>query len=144
MEMNRKSLNFNIKILIFMGFLITAYFYIDKLEALVLVPCILCVCDAVYIFIKVKDRIGLRVIFFLGTALALIFILHTIVVYGTSNPIPIILIFIMTNLFFLYNLILYSFNKYGKLSLVLIFLGWVICDSIPILMIMILSAGLSS
>lgn len=64
MEMNRKSLNFNIKILIFMGFLITAYFYIDKLEALVLVPCILCVCDAVYIFIKVKDRIGLRVIFF--------------------------------------------------------------------------------
>ncbi|MEY8000301.1 hypothetical protein AB8U03_08845 [Clostridium sp. Mt-5] len=142
--MNEKSLNFNIKILIFVGILATAYLYIDKLEMLVLIPCILCIYDGVYIFLKVKNRDGIKLIFFIGTVLALILMVHITVVYGISNPVPVILIFIMTNLFFLYNLILYSFNKYSKTSLVFIFLGWIICDSIPILMVLILSAGLSS
>jgi hypothetical protein len=130
--------------LVFIAVLITAYFFIDRLEILALIPCMLCIYDGIYIFLKVKNREGLKVVFFLGTALALIFTAHIIVVYGISNPVPIILIFIMTNLFFLYNLILYFFNKHGKLSAVLIFLGWVVCDSIPIFMVLILSAGLSS
>ncbi|MCC9296649.1 hypothetical protein LN736_17565 [Clostridium sp. WLY-B-L2] len=142
--MNDKNLNFNIKILAFTAILITAYFFIDKLEILVLIPCLLCIYDGIYIFLKVKNRDGLKVIFFLGTVLALIFMVHIIVVYSMSDPVPIILIFIMTNLFFFYNLILYFFNKYGKLSIVLILLGWIICDSIPILMVLVLSAGLSS
>ncbi|CAB1251248.1 hypothetical protein ACFHWD_11975 [Clostridium sp. MT-14] len=142
--MNDKNLNFNIKILAFTAILITAYFFIDKLEILVLIPCLLCIYDGIYIFLKVKNRDGLKVIFFLGTVLALIFMVHIIVVYSISDPVPIILIFIMTNLFFFYNLILYFFNKYGKLSIVLILLGWIICDSIPILMVLVLSAGLSS
>ncbi|MHC6180629.1 hypothetical protein ACYUJ6_12360 [Clostridium sp. JNZ X4-2] len=142
--MNEKSLNFNIKILVFVGILVASYLYINKLEMLVLIPCIICIYDGIYIFLKVKNRDGIKLIFFIGTVLALILMAHITVVYGISNPVPVILIFIMTNLFFLYNLILYFFNEYSKISLIFIFLGWIICDSIPILMVLILSAGLSS
>ncbi|MFL0194732.1 hypothetical protein ACJDU8_03965 [Clostridium sp. WILCCON 0269] len=142
--MNNKSLNFNIKVLLFTAVLVTAYFYIDKLEIIALLPLALCIYDGYYIFSKVKNRDGLKVSFFITTALALIFMIHTVVTYGTSNPVPIVIIFIMTNVFFIYNLILYFYKKHSKISLICIFLGWIICDSTPILMLFILSAGLSS
>ncbi|EDK32748.1 hypothetical protein [Clostridium kluyveri] len=142
--MNDKSLNFNIKILFFVAALTAAYFYVDKLEIIALIPLVLCIYDACYIFFKVKNRDGLRVFFIITTVLALIFMIHTVVAYGISNPVPVILIFIMTNLFFIYNLILYFYKRYGKSNLIFIFLGWIICDSTPIVMLFILSAGLSA
>ncbi len=102
----------------------------------------LCVYDGFCIFFKFKNRDGLRIIFFMATVLTLIFVLHVLVVYGVSNPIPIIIAFIVTNLFFIYNLIIYKYFKYNLLSLVIIILGWIICDCFPILMVFVLSAGL--
>lgn len=142
--MNDKNLNFSIKVLFFVAALVTAYFYVDKLEIIALIPLAICLYDAGYIFLKVKNREGLRIFFIITTVLALIFMIHTIVAYGISNPVPIILIFIMTNLFFIYNLILYIYKRYNKISLMFIILGWIICDSTPIIMLFILSAGLSA
>ncbi|WP_333861037.1 hypothetical protein [Clostridium sp.] len=141
--MSDKSLNFNIKVLFFVAALVTAYFYVDKLEIIALIPLAICLYDAGYIFFKVKNREGLRIFFIIITVLALVFMIHTVVVYGVSNPVPIILIFIMTNLFFIYNLILYFYKRYSKINLMFIILGWIICDSTPIIMLFILSAGLS-
>ena len=142
--MNEKNFNFNVKVLFFVAVLITAYFYIDKFEIIALVPLALCIYDGFCIFSKFKNRDGLRIIFFMATVLTLIFVLHVLVVYGVSNPIPIIIAFIVTNLFFIYNLIIYKYFKYSRLSLTIIILGWIICDSFPILMVFVLSAGLLS
>ncbi|OBR94330.1 MULTISPECIES: hypothetical protein [Clostridium] len=140
--MNEKNFNFNVKVLFFVAVLITAYFYIDKFQIIALVPLALCVYDGFCIFFKFKNRDGLRIIFFMATVLTLIFVLHVLVVYGVSNPIPIIIAFIVTNLFFIYNLIIYKYFKYNLLSLIIIILGWIICDCFPILMVFVLSAGL--
>ncbi|OAA91815.1 hypothetical protein [Clostridium ljungdahlii] len=142
--MNEKNFNFNVKVLFFVAVLITAYFYIDKFEIIALVPLALCVYDGFCIFLKFKNRDGLRIIFFMATVLTLIFVLHVLVVYGVSNPIPMIIAFIVTNLFFIYNLIIYKYFKYNLLSLIIIILGWIICDCFPILMVFVLSAGLLS
>lgn len=142
--MNEKNFNFNVKVLFFVAVLITAYFYIDKFEIIALIPLALCVYDGFCIFSKFKNRDGLKMIFFMSTILALIFVAHVLVVYGKINPVSIVIVFIITNLFFIYNLIIYMYYKYSRLSLVLIILGWIICDIFPILMVLILSAGLLS
>lgn len=141
--MNDKGLNFNIKILFFVAALLTAYFYIDKLEIIALVPLALCIYDGCYIFLKMKSKDGIKIFFVIITVLALILAFHIVMVHGISNPVPIILIFIMTNLFFIYNFILYFYRRYSKINLIFILLGWIICDSIPIVILFVLSVGLS-
>lgn len=144
MEFKSNNLNFNIKLLCFAAFITAAYFFTDKLQFIVIIPILMCIYDGFKIFKNIKNRDGLKISAFLITVLFLIIILHVVIVDGLVSPIPIFLTFIIANLFFIYNVILHIYNKYKKLTMALLIVLWVICDSLPILMIMVLSAGLSS
>ncbi|WP_446898656.1 hypothetical protein ACSVC9_01665 [Clostridium sp. LBM24168] len=143
MNLKNKDLNFALEILCFTAFIIAAYFFINWLEYIAIVPAIMCIYDGFKIFRYIKNRDGLRIISFLITVLVLVIILHILAVDGMANPVPILLLFIVTNLFFVYNVILYIYNTYKNLSLVLLIIMWILCDSVPIIMIFLLSAGLS-
>lgn len=144
MKLENKNLNFSLKLVCFSALVIASYFFIDNLSYISIIPVIICIYDGFKIFKCIKDRDGLKIISFLATVLVLIFIIHIIVVDGIVNPVPVLLLFIITNLFFIYNIILYIYNKCRKLTLALHIILWILCDSIPILMIFILSAGLTS
>lgn len=144
MKLKNTNLNFNIKLLCFSAFITSAYFFINKLQFIAIIPILMCIYDGFIIFKNIKNRDGLKISAFLITILFLIIILHVVIVYGLASPVPIFLTFILTNLFFIYNVILHIYNRYKKLTMALLIVLWVICDSLPILMIMVLSAGLSS
>lgn len=140
--MKNKDLNFALKIVIFTSALLIGYFYIDKLNIVVMLPLALCLYDEFIILSKIKDKETAKAFNIIITVLALIFSAHTIVRYGINNPTPMILIFIMTNLFFIYNIIIYICYKYKKINLVLLIVSWIICDSVPILIFTLLSSFL--
>lgn len=143
MNVKNKSLNFVLEIVCFTAFIISAYFFIDWLEYIAVVPMIMCIYAGLKIFKYIKNRDGLKIFSFLATVLIMVVILHILVAYGMTNPVPILLLFIITNLFFIYNVILYIYNGFGKLNMFLLVLMWILCDGIPVVMIFLLSAGLS-
>ncbi|MBV4419854.1 hypothetical protein KM800_11060 [Clostridium tyrobutyricum] len=144
MILENKNLNFSLKLVCFSALVIASYFFIEKLSYITIIPVIMCIYDGFKIFKCMKNRDGLKIVSFLATILVLILILHLIVVSGIGNPVPVLLLFIITNLFFIYNIIIYIYNRCRKLTLLLHIILWILCDSIPILMIFILSAGLTS
>lgn len=143
MNVKNKSLNFVLEIVCFTAFIISAYFFIDWLEYIAVVPVIMCTYAGLKIFKYIKNRDGLKIFSFLATVLIMVVILHILVAYGMTNPVPILLLFIITNLFFIYNVILYIYNGFGKLNMFLLVLMWILCAGIPVVMIFLLSAGLS-
>ncbi|MBV4439150.1 hypothetical protein KM792_08075 [Clostridium tyrobutyricum] len=144
MKLENKNLNFSLKLVCFSALVIASYFFIENLSYIAIIPVIMCIYDGFKIFKCMKNRDGLKIVSFLATILVLIFILHLVVVSGIGNPVPVLLLFLITNLFFIYNIIIYIYNRYRKLTLLLHIILWILCDSIPILMVFILSAGLTS
>lgn len=144
MKIKNKNLNFSLKLLCFSALVLASYFFLDSLQYIAIIPVLICLYDGFKIFKKIKDSTGLRIAAFLSTAMALVLIIHIMVADGISAPVPMLLMFIISNLFFIYNVIIYMHDSCRKLSFILLIILWVICDSIPVLMILILSAGLTS
>lgn len=137
------NLNFALEILIFTATVIAAYFFIDEFVYIACLSVVMCIYESIKIFRYIKDRFDLRIFSFIITILALVLILHIVVINGTENPVPVFMFFIITNLFFIYDMVLYIYNRYRKLNFLLLITMWILCDGIPVVMIFLLSAGLS-
>ncbi|MBA5849960.1 hypothetical protein H2684_01320 [Clostridium sp. cel8] len=140
-----KNLNFTIEILLFTAFVMSAYFFIGKIEFIAIgFAFLMCIYSGFKTFRCIKDRDGLKIIAILTSIFVLVIIIHILIVAGTQNPVPMLLLFIITNLFFVYNLILYVYYKYRILNLIVLIILWILCDGMPIMLLFILSAGLSN
>lgn len=142
--MKNRDLNFSIKILCFAALVIASYFFIDKFQYIAIFPIVMCIYDGINIIVRVEKANGLKIAAALASILVFVLIIHILVAYGISNPVPVLIFFMITNLFFIYNLIAYLYYKYRRLNLVMLIVMWILCDLIPVMFIFVLSAGLSS